>query len=281
MKKLFGILKILVALAALFFLGRAIVQNATALRGLAQSIDPWSVVVALLFSVATTFLLSVLWTAIVHPSRAFDLRFNFAYAKANLIRYIPGNIFGFGARVLFADRLGIPKVAGSLSVGIEGVFLLLTTGALSFLYLTPRLTPIAIVGVLVVAALLARNFHARQPTPTPRRAILLTILYFGYGCGLGLALFFLARSINVNVAPLEAIGLFGLAWFLGYAVLLTPSGLGVREGTIIFFLAPVLGVPAATFLAIGSRLAIIVSELLVSGLYWFLQRRASTSSGAP
>ncbi|MBI4121728.1 MAG: hypothetical protein HY461_00195, partial [Parcubacteria group bacterium] len=221
MKKFLGVLKILVALAALFFLGRAIVQNATALSGMARSLDPWSAVVALLFSVATTSLLSVLWTAIVHPARALDLRFNFAYAKANLIRYIPGNIFGFGARVLFADRLGVPKTAGSLSVGIEGVFLLLTTGALSFLYLAPWLTPVAVIGIVVVTILLARNFHAKQPVPSPRRAAILAVLYFGYGLGLGLALLFLARSINVHLGVPESIGLFGLAWFLGYAVLLT------------------------------------------------------------
>ncbi len=276
MKKIVAVFKVVVTLAALYFIVRAVVRNAAALGGLAHSLNPGLAAVAVLCSVVTSVLISVLWTAVVHPASAFERRFNFAYAKANLIRYIPGNILGLGARILFANRLGVPKTAGSLSIAIEGLFLLLTTGVLSFLYLAPWFTPFAAVGGLAIALLFARNFRPRQPVPSPRRAVALTFLYFGYGLGLGLGLFALARGINADLGVLNAIGLFSLAWFLGYASLLTPSGLGVREGTIVLFLGPALGIPTATFLAIGSRLAIIVSEVLVSGLYWILNRGVSS-----
>ncbi len=281
MKRLVPLVKIIATLAALFFIVRAVVRNASSLRSLAVDLTPWPVALALLCSIATSLLISVLWTAIVRPSDPFDRRFNFAYAKANLIRYIPGNILGLGARVLFANRLGLPKKDGSLSIAIEGMLLLLTTGALSFLWLKPWLTPFAIVGVLAVTWLISRNFRHRPPVPQPRPAVAIAAAYLGYGFGLGVALFSLARATGVSVSFTTAIGVFSLAWFLGYASLLTPSGLGVREGTIVLFLAPTIGTVPATFLAISSRLAIIVSEVLVNTLYWFLNRKTSGSTAPP
>lgn len=281
MKRLLPILKIVVTLAALFFIVRAVVRNASALRAMTVDLHPWPVILALLCSVLTSVLISVLWTAVVRPGWPFDRRFNFAYAKANLIRYIPGNVLGLGARVLFANRLGIPKKDGSLSIAIEGILLMLTAGALSFLWLRPWLTPVAIIGCLAVVWLLSRNFRHRSPVPPPRSAVAIATAYLGYGLGLGIALFSLARASSVSIGFTTAIGVFSLAWFLGYASLLTPSGLGVREGTIVLFLAPMIGTVPATFLAIGSRLAIIVSEVLVCTLYWFLNQKTPSSTTSP
>lgn len=272
------VLKIAVTLAALFFIVRAVVQNASSLRSLAVDLTPWPVILALVSSMATSLLISVLWTAIVRPGHPFDRRFNYAYAKANLIRYIPGNILGLGARVLFANRLGIPKKDGARSIAIEGILLLLTTGALSFLWLRPGFTPLAMVGSIVVAVLVSRNFQHRPPVPKPAQTLWLTVAYLGYGLGLGMALFSFAQAVGISVGFTTAVGVFSLAWFLGYASLLTPSGLGVREGTIVLFLAPTVGSVPATFLAIASRLAIIVSELLMALGLWLAVRRKTADA---
>ena len=51
------------------------------------------------------------------------------------------------------------------------------------------------------------------------------------------------------------LGAYTFAWLVGFVVPFAPSGLGVREATLIALLAPVLGAAPATALSVGLRLA--------------------------
>lgn len=273
MKRLLPILKVLVTLAAIGFVVWAIVKNASGIAELALELRPNPLLLGLLATLAGVVPLSLLWTAVVRPDHGGDVRLNLAYAKANLIRYIPGNVLGMGARVLFATALGVPKSVSATSLLTEGVYLLFSSGALALLFLRPALAPLGLIAAPAVVAGLARLLQGRPAVPTPRQAAAITVGAYSFGLGLGLALVAFASAAHLALPVRTAIGVFGLAWFLGYVSLLTPSGLGVREGAIVIALSPTLGPAAATFLSLTSRLAIVLAELLVALGWWLVVRR--------
>lgn len=273
MRRLLPYLKIAVTLAAAYFIVRLVIDHASSMADLALRLKPLPLLAGIALTFVSTLSIVFLWTWIVHPANAFHRLLNLTFLKANLIRYIPGNVFGLGARVLFAEQHGVPKKVGGMSLVAESVLLLATTGTLAFAYLRPWALPLAAVGVVSVLMIVSRNFRHRPGVPDPRRIVLLYLLYLTYGLTLGLALRFFADSAGVQLGTAEAIGVFSLAWFLGFVSLLTPSGLVVREGTIIFFLSPAIGTPAATFLALMSRLAIVLTDVVTAGVYVLVARR--------
>lgn len=91
---------------------------------------------------------------------------------------------------------------------------------------------------------------------------------------LGIAFFLFIKSLYpVEVSQLiVVIGIYAVAWSIGFLSLVTPSGLGVREGILSLLLTTVLPPATATLVALLSRLWTLSAELLVTGiafgLYW-------------
>ena len=61
------------------------------------------------------------------------------------------------------------------------------------------------------------------------------------------------------------LGAYTFAWLVGFVVPFAPSGLGVREATLIALLAPVVGAAPATALTVGLRLANVAGDFLAIG----------------
>jgi hypothetical protein len=68
---------------------------------------------------------------------------------------------------------------------------------------------------------------------------------------------------------------------IGYLSLLTPSGLGVREGILALLLTEVFAAPLPTIIAIVARLWMVLAELLGAGvsLVFWRQRKPSVGQG--
>jgi uncharacterized membrane protein YbhN (UPF0104 family) len=100
----------------------------------------------------------------------------------------------------------------------------------------------------------------------------------------GLHLWLLA--IAMGAPPVRSLALcvggFGLATVVGLLAVVTPDGLGVREAVLLAVLATVLPVPAATIVALASRLVTTVGEVGLGGaalaVAELMQRRRSTVS---
>ena len=74
-----------------------------------------------------------------------------------------------------------------------------------------------------------------------------------------------APPSNADPVPLlNAISTMAASAVIGFAVLIAPSGLGVREALIVTLLAPSLGVGGAGLVAIACRIVMIVVELSLS-----------------
>lgn len=62
-----------------------------------------------------------------------------------------------------------------------------------------------------------------------------------------------------------AFGGFALAWCVGFLVVVTPAGLGVRELVLVAAFSPVLDTTDALVVAVASRVLLTVSDLLLAG----------------
>lgn len=94
----------------------------------------------------------------------------------------------------------------------------------------------------------------------------------------GTAFFFFIKSLApVSASQLLVVtGTYATAWSIGVLSVITPSGLGVREGILSLLLTSVLPPATATLIALLSRLWTISAELamtgVASGLYWWKLR---------
>ena len=95
---------------------------------------------------------------------------------------------------------------------------------------------------------------------------------------LGTAFFLFIKSLHpVSTSQLLVItGTYAVAWSIGFLSVITPSGLGVREGVLSLLLTSVLPPATATLVALLSRLWTLSAELIVTGmafgLYWWKLR---------
>jgi glycosyltransferase 2 family protein len=67
-------------------------------------------------------------------------------------------------------------------------------------------------------------------------------------------------------------GALAIACFLGLIVLLAPSGLGVREGVLVYFLSSVVPPPVAVILSVLSRVWMTFIEIGMIGVVYLLSR---------
>jgi uncharacterized membrane protein YbhN (UPF0104 family) len=93
----------------------------------------------------------------------------------------------------------------------------------------------------------------------------------------GLAFAALVHSLHPLAAadvPL-AVAAYAGAYAIGFLALITPAGLGVREGVLTVALAQIMPVGAALAVALLSRLWMMLVELLGAGVAHQLDRRVA------
>ncbi len=179
------------------------------------------------------------------------------YLASEFVRYIPGNVWHVLTRILWVSKYGVSRPVAFASMTIELV------------------TKIA-AGVLVFSASLLfwRDFGAiGSVLHGPLVDILgiasifalLVILHPRVLNGLlNQALRLLKREpVRLGLLPI-CIGIYALAWDIGFVSFITPSGLGFREAAIVGLFALALPLPAglATIMALLSRFVSTIAEVI-------------------
>lgn len=217
------------------------------------------------------------------------------WVTSELARYLPGNVWSFLGRVYLAGKQGIAKERASLGLIAEVLLLVATAAILSggfFINLPENFNPaIRWLGLLCLPAL-GLIFWPRLLTQTVSflmkrlkrevsavhiahhqlltASLLLGLAWISYGYGSYLVALAFVSSFTGTVA--WYVSVFIAAWLVGYLSFVTPMGLGVREGLVAALLAPAIGAPLATLVAIASRLWLIVSELSSFAIITLLTR---------
>jgi hypothetical protein len=153
-----------------------------------------------------------------------------------------------GLPVLLAERarLGRPALLGAVVV--------LVAAALAAIFRRQ---------LLGLARRRLPGFDPADLTPSAGTVALLTVGYAAYWAVTGVAFATLVASLY----PLAAtdvpvvVAAYAAAYAVGFLALLTPAGLGVREGILVIALAPVLPAGPALVVALLSRLWMMLVEL--------------------
>ncbi|MEJ2539344.1 MAG: lysylphosphatidylglycerol synthase domain-containing protein, partial [Gemmatimonadota bacterium] len=215
------------------------------------------------------------------------------FMVANLGRYVPGKVIQIAGLTWLARRRGVPApVAAGAAILGQGVALLGATILGLAAFFSPALDPAyrlwgwsGLVGATTFvvltslpgpAARLERGwFRLAGGTPPPSETDPVSRAGFGLRWT---TLYVLNWSLYAVAFWLLYLGLAGWAPFLyvgpafaaayvgGYLALFAPAGLGVREGLLAAFLAPVLEPEGALALAVVARIWATAVEVIPAGL---------------
>lgn len=223
---------------------------------------------------------------------------------ASLGRYLPGKLWQLAALGMLSGRVGVGRRIGAAAGIIAQVFALSAAAAIGAPALFGRSgdatgEALVLVGALVVVLVLLSipgirrrglELACRRAEATPRHALGghgFALRYFGMYflnwllyCG---SFVYFVQGLGFptpDVLPLASA--FAGSYLLGYAAFFAPAGIGVREGFLIAFLRPEVGV-GAVGIAILTRLWMTVVELIPAGglALWEIRRRESSQQQDP
>lgn len=231
---------------------------------------------------AGALLLALGWAMLVRLASAAPVRMAplfVGHLRAQLAKYLPGNVFHYAWRHLSARREGAGHRALALALALESILVVACAAILALGVVSdPRVAALApwarhlawAAPVLAIAAWLAigvigrRGGHERLAparTAGPLSAVFVLDLVFFMLAALSLRLL----CGQPGALPLPAwCGWFALAWALGYVTPGAPAGLGLREAVLAIGLSPVLGEAQAFALALAYRLVTVAADAVLA-----------------
>jgi len=211
------------------------------------------------------------------PFRAISI-----FLSANLCRYIPGKIWQIGGLAYFSEKSGIPHSVALYSAILGQILALAAASVLSlnaFMKVGTKLTEtpwaIILVGLAIIALIphvlkwLSTNFLTLPEVGNinlPSGWNLLFLKWFGlYLINWILyvvAFWFFCQSFGINHSILLLGSAFSGAYLLGYLAIFSPAGLGIREGSLVILLEPIMLTEQAILLAVLARLWTTFVEIM-------------------
>ena len=228
-------------------------------------------------------------------------------------KYLPGNVGHHFGRVLLARRVGVGTDVAITSVGLDTVLAVSAAAfcALGAMQLLPEIgarygfavgrnMAIAMaLGAIVVGIALAfpvsrahlagavrrcRNLVARGNRMRSATAWFQYLINFGLGAA---ALGCICAALATQGLPglPSLVGIYAVAWLVGFLVPGAPAGLGVREALLVLGLSPLLGQDVATATTALFRVVTVAGDGIAFVLGWAtahpqIRRAGATSAGS-
>jgi len=259
--------------------------------------NPWLLALAFLCFMLQELSYGLIWRAILarldsHLGLRVCLRI---YLASEFVRYIPGNVWHVLTRILWVGKYGVSRPVAFASMAIELITKLaagMLVFSMSLLFWQDygkvgsllRGSLLDILGVAGIIALFiglhprvlngmlnwALRRLKREPIQLALRysdILFITLAWCASWIVAGSAFYILLLALW-PAAPLVAwpicIGIYAIAWDIGFVSFITPSGLGVREAAIVGLFALALPLPAglASIMALLSRLVSTLAEVV-------------------
>jgi hypothetical protein len=293
--------QIAVLLIAVGFLITLVASQWSALQAHEWQLTPAWVLLALV-GLELTWLLELDTWRIILARLGGPLSFRQAapvWFLSNIIRYIPGNIWQFLGMAELAHDEGVPRlitltsivlhqaISTAVGVVVAALYFALLGQGEWLRYLRPLLLLVPLGLLMLQPHILegvlnwALRKAGRQPirvTLTWGQIWLLIGRYFLVWLGMGLSFAALVAALT-PIRPVDVpylVASWAAAYVIGYLTLLTPAGLGVREGVLAVLLFPIMPQPVAAVVAIMARLWMTVGEVPGAGVGLALRRRTNT-----
>jgi hypothetical protein len=217
------------------------------------------------------------------------------YFLSNLGWYLPGKVWYAVGRAYLGQQEGVSVGVISTSVLME-MALSFTSSTLMATLALPLVSPllgakslylgiaVLVLGLAVLHPALMKpsltllerllpgpkgvlqTYEFRRTVPPLRYSVMMSLLvgYLFIWGFVGAAFFVLLNAIYpLPLAWLPTVvAIYAISWIAGFLTPFAPSGLGVREGTMILLLGQYLPVPAVTSVAILFRIWLILAEVI-------------------
>lgn len=248
----------------------------------------------ILFSIVYSFLFQIqgiTWNAnleIIAEIKTNIYEILSIYSRANIAKYLPGNILVFVERHLLLRKYGISDVRLIL-INISEIFYFFVVSfvisLISILFgivvlpsgiinkININLIVIIIIIPTVIAIVLFTLYNKQivnelfklSTAKNFKKASINLLLYFSYFILYGflnVLIFFIFLKINIDFySILLIISAFSISWVLGYVTPGAPGGIGVRESILIILLSPYFGYTNTFLVAMLSRIITILGEI--------------------
>lgn len=222
------------------------------------------------------------------------------YARANVMKYLPGNVGHYAGRQIFGVRMGLRQLDLAAASAMEVAYSALSMGLFATAFSAREVLAVirgrvpwgAFLGIGIVAlatvcfaAFLLRKsermralqrlvasgrFWGTFALCTVLNALGVFVIVCGYAALLGLHV-----PLEFRLLP-RIIAANYVALFTGFIVPGVPGGIGVREAVLTALLSPYIPEKSVLIAAFSSRIAMIMMDALsvpVSGLFAAVYRR--------
>ncbi len=253
-------------LASLAYVGLSVSRNWAALEQVRLKSLPWLLACIAIYAVShvSTGLSWPLSVRQLGTQMSFRDGFRIGMV-AQIGKYLPGNIAHYAGRGLLAKQVGISFTTTGISTAIELGSALSAVMAIAAIAMAFDPRPIARLPIIpasgLVAALLIAAGMVFVWTWLFRRGVdpkllagptLCLAVSFSLS---GLSIYALSHALgHTEISLPVAVGIFALAWGVGFVVPGAPAGLGIREAILLALLGPMVGAGPAIAIALFHRL---------------------------
>lgn len=294
-KSLFSYVKYLIgwplSLIALVFVFKVIFLNSSKILGNITNFNPYLLTLSIIFFVLYFFLRGYLWMLILgEKAKHFSFKENLLYwSVSELKRYVPGSVWAFASRTSSFEKEDLSKKQILVFLAHEGILVCISSLIFSLFYLLNFtnnliLNNLTLLGCIFLSFIFI--FGAKLLTFYKNDNKLKKTLYFLLPNNssfdnfkiylLGIFTFFIFGIASYLSAVslfyidlryvLTVISLFAFSYLVGYLSIITPMGLGVREGVTTFGLLPYLANSLAATTSIFVRTVSIIAEIISIGI---------------
>lgn len=218
------------------------------------------------------------------------------WVLSSMGKYLPFKVWAIAGMAVLGKEAGVPPgVATASAVVLQivsigtGALVVALTGSRALATENPEVHA-ALVGLAGVAVgslivvlwprplnwLLTRLGGAGNVRPPAVGAVLVGVLVNALAWVLyGVALYALAHGVfaESSLTVVQAVGAFTASYLAGFLALLAPGGFGVRESVFVLLTQSSLGLTQAAALAVVSRIALTIADLLAAAPFVVARRR--------
>jgi hypothetical protein len=288
-----------VAAIILFFIIRNLVGGLREIGQYELTIDGWRVALAFGVFIIVFPAYARLWQ---YTLERFGHRVGFLKSMriwflSQAGRYIPGKVWFALGRIYLCEREGVPAATASVALGVEILLVLGSSlivfalgavagaGGLRYPYsLALLLLPVVLVGIhprVIKAVLRKLGRDLTEFRLTYHNALLLLVCYTGCWCVYGVGFYLISTSVRLGpesplVSPVgtfslirQLSGINAISWSAGLLSVVTPAGLGVREGVSSVLLGPLFLKPYPSLIPLIARVWVTIAEFATIGILAF------------
>jgi len=299
--KRFGkiVLSVAVLAAAIFFIANAVARDWSAVQEFEWKLNFGLLTASVLVGCSAGFVTIKVMQRIMKAfgGRVPFSRFAFFAMLSNFGKYIPGKVAQIASILILLKREGIPRLMTLATMVVFEIMLIMVPIIVGIVLVGPEVVRefalnvpfwvfgiIALIGILFTLPPVMQFLAKKLLAIFKRESVEYDLSYRDWAVAIA-AMFFAWILYSISFALLVAglvdipagscmlvAGAFSLAYTIGLLVIVTPGGLGVREGILLLILATVFPSGVAGLIATAARLWILIIELVSLGIAFVIFR---------